>query len=78
MRAESGCNPSADNTGLNRDGSNDKGLMQVNSIHVRSGLISDSERLDPHKNIGAAYKIYLGQGWRAWSAYNNGGYKKYL
>lgn len=78
MKAESGCNPSADNTGLNYDGSNDKGLMQINSIHVASGLIGDAERLDPVKNIRAAYSIYLGSGWSAWSAYNNGAYLKHM
>ena len=76
MRAESGCSPLADNTGLNRDGSNDKGLFQVNSIHHR--LISDHDRLIPEKNIAVAYQIYKGSGWKAWSAYNNKAYLKYL
>lgn len=76
MQAESGCNPRADNTGLNRDGSNDKGLMQINSIH--RDLVGDTERFDPAANIRAAWHIYHGSGWRAWSAYNSGAYKKYL
>lgn len=78
MKAESHCNPSADNSGLNGDGSNDKGLMQINSIHVTSGLIGDKARLDPELNIRAAYAIYQGNGWSAWAAYNNGSYKQYL
>lgn len=84
MRAESQCDPNADNTGLNRDGTNDKGLMQVNSIHVDSGLISDAARLDPAQNLRAAYAIYQGavdnsgDGWSAWSAYNNGSYMQYF
>jgi hypothetical protein len=78
MRAESGCRSDADNTGLNTDGSNDKGLFQVNSVHVSSGLISDSDRLDPASNVRAAYGIYAGSGWAAWSAFNNGSYAQYL
>ena len=74
MRAESGCNPRSDNTGLNRDGSNDKGLFQINSIHG----FSDAERLDPIRNIEIAFKIWQSQGYRAWSAYNNGSYLKFI
>lgn len=78
MQAESGCNPESDNTGLNSDGTNDKGLFQINSIHIKSGLIADKQRKDPVKNIKAAYAIYRGSGWMAWSAYNNGSYTKFL
>ena len=81
--AESGGNHLADNTGLNRDGSNDKGLMQINSIHTPQ-LISDSDRFDPEKNVAAAYAIYQGaakrngNGWTAWSSYNSGKYQRFL
>lgn len=78
MQAESGCNPNADNSGLNSDGTNDKGLMQINSIHVTSGLISDTARFDPEANVKAAYAIYRGSGWSAWSSYNAGKHIKYL
>lgn len=74
MRAESGCNPRSDNTGLNRDGSNDKGLFQINSIHG----FSDAERLDPIQNIKIAFRIWQSQGYRAWSAYSNGSYLKFM
>lgn len=77
MRAESSCRPDAFN-GANRNGSNDAGLFQVNSIHVRSGLISDHERFDPTANVKAAYAIYEGSGWKAWVAYSTGAYKKWL
>lgn len=77
MQAESGCNPSAHNP-ANFDGSNDSGLFQINSIHVASGLISEEARRDPVQNIKAAYDIYQGGGWSAWSAYNNGAYRKFL
>lgn len=76
-KAESGNNPSAYN-GSNSNGSNDAGLMQVNSIHVDSGLISSEDRFNPEKNMAAAYAIYKGSGFRAWSAFNNGSYLKYL
>jgi len=75
--AESGGNPLAYNPS-NRNGSNDKGLMQINSIHVKSGLIGDDERFNPQKNLDAAYAIYKGSGFKAWSAYNNKSYVRYL
>lgn len=74
--AESGGNPKAFNPS-NSNGSNDAGLMQINSIHVNSGLIGDQERFDPQKNLDAAYAIYKGSGYKAWSAYNNGAYLKW-
>ncbi len=76
MQAESSCISNRDNSGLNKNGSNDKGLMQINSIH--SDLISDLDRFDPEKNIQAGYEIYRGAGWKAWSAYNNGSYLKFM
>lgn len=75
--AESGGNAHADNIGLNSDGSNDKGLYQINSIHVASGLITDQDRFDPVKNVDAAYTIYKGSGWRAWSTFSNGRYLRW-
>lgn len=72
------CNRYADNTGMNSDGTNDKGLFQINSIHVSSGLITDVQRFDPSANVKAAFAIYEGRGWSAWSAYNNGNYLKYF
>lgn len=76
MEAESHCDRNADNTGLNEDGTNDKGLMQINSIHA--DLITDLDRFVPVKNIQAGYEIYRGGGWGAWSTYNNGSYLDYL
>lgn len=74
--AESGGNPHA--YGVNTNGTNDAGLMQINSIHVESGLIGDQERFDPTANVRAAWAIYQRAGWSAWSSYNNGHYEKYL
>jgi len=75
--AESRGNPLAYNK-ANKNGSNDAGLMQINSIHVNSGLISSEDRFIPEKNLAAAYAIYKGSGFKAWSAYNNKSYLKYL
>ena len=62
----------------NSNGTNDAGLMQINSIHVKSGLISDQDRFDANKNLAAAYRIYKGSGFKAWSSYNSGVYTKFL
>ena len=59
--AESGGNYEA--YGENDNGTNDAGLMQINSIH--SDLISLDDRFNPELNMEAAYKIYLGSGWKA-------------
>jgi soluble lytic murein transglycosylase-like protein len=74
MRAESGCNPNA--YGTNTNGSSDSGLMQVNSCHF--DLISDADRTIPELNIKAAYQIYKGSGWSAWSVYNSGKYQQFM
>jgi len=75
--AESGGNHMSYNPS-NSNGSNDAGLMQINSIHVNSGLIGSEDRFDPIKNLAAAYAIYKGSGFKAWSAYNNGAYERFL
>jgi soluble lytic murein transglycosylase-like protein len=75
--AESHGNPQAFNPS-NYDGSNDAGLMQINSIHVQSGLIGDQERFNPEANMRAAYAIYRGSGFTAWSSFNSGVYLKYV
>lgn len=76
MRAESGCNPTATNK-ANRNGSVDRGLFQVNSVHkAKVGNLDDL--YDPATNIRIAYRVYLGSGWKAWSVYNSGAYKRFL
>jgi hypothetical protein len=73
--AESHGNPQAYN-GNNSNGTNDAGLMQINSIHT--DLISLQDRFDPIKNMATAYKIYQHAGWTAWSTYNNLSYQRYI
>ena len=70
--AESGMNAKAINH--NRNGSVDCGLFQVNSIHG----VSCQDLFDVDTNLKVAKKIYDKQGLQAWSAYNNGSYKKFL
>lgn len=69
--AESGGNPDAKN--VNSNGSIDRGLWQINSIH---GKLST---FDPMGNARAAVKISSGgRNWRPWVAYTNGAYKRFL
>lgn len=77
--AESGGKAHIDNAGLNRDGSVDYGLMQINSIHADM-VGGDLEKLrDPATNIKIAYSLSRGgTNWTPWSAYNSGKYLKYL
>ena len=74
MYAESNCRANLDNTGLNKDGSVDYGLFQINSIHG----YDKNDLMDPAFNIDVAYKIYKSQGLRAWSVYNSGKYLNYI
>ena len=74
--AESHGNPNA--TGTNKDGSTDRGLMQVNSIHADMVAGQIDKLYDPKTNLDIAYKLYQARGWQPWSAYNNGKYLSYL
>lgn len=61
IACESGWNPSAVNRS-NRDGTDDMGAWQVNSVH---GL-SDSCRLDFRCSTDFAYKLFKRSGWQPW------------
>jgi soluble lytic murein transglycosylase-like protein len=75
--AESGGNPEA--TGYNSNGTADRGLMQVNSIHADLVGGNVTALYDPATNIKIAYSLsHEGTNWTAWSAYNNGSYRKFL
>jgi hypothetical protein len=63
----------ANATNRNTDGSIDRGLWEINSIH---GPLSV---LDPRRNAESAYKISSGgRNWNPWVTYQNGAYKQYL
>lgn len=64
--AESGCNPSAvgDDRVIGGVYAPSCGLMQVRTLSSRPPC---NELKDPATNIAWAYRIYQGQGYRAWS-----------
>lgn len=70
-QAESSLDPNAFNQ--NRNGSVDRGLWQINSIH---GALST---FDPLGNARAAYSISSGgSDWSPWVAYTTGAHRQYL
>jgi len=58
--SESRLNPNAYNQ--NRNGTEDRGVAQVNSIH----RLTPAEAHNFRKNINKAYEIYQKRGWAAW------------
>lgn len=70
--AESGGNPSAYHVDAN--GSVDRGLWQINSVHG----YSPSSSFNPQDNAKQAVAVWKSSGYGAWSTYNSGAYKQYL
>jgi hypothetical protein len=72
--AESGGRANATNS--NTNGSTDRGLWQINSVHSQF----DAQRLltDPLYNAQAAVAIEKSQGLGAWTTYTSGAYKSFL
>jgi lysozyme-like protein len=69
--AESGGDPNAINH--NTNGSIDRGLWQINSVHGAQST------LDPAANAQAAVAISQGgKNWQPWTTYITGAYKKFL
>ena len=62
-KCESGLKPDA--LGVNTNGTVDRGIFQINSIH--KGL-SNTDAFDFEKNIHFAYRLYLTQGLGPWSS----------
>lgn len=77
VQAESSCNPHEASV-PNYDGSVDRGLFQVNSIHADMVGGDLTSLYNPEVNVQIAYRIYSGNGWHAWSTYNSGKYARYL
>lgn len=50
------------------------GVLQVGCLHYRNG----EDRNDLKTNIAVAHRVYLQQGYSAWTQYNNGEYRKFL
>jgi len=51
------------------------GLMQIRSLQGRPTCL---QLQNPQVNMDYAYNMWKGQGFKPWSTYNNGQYKKFL
>lgn len=69
--AESGRRPAAVNVS-NGDGSTDRGLFQMNSIH------GGCSTFDLAENVRCAVQLQRSGGWNHWVAFKSGAYRKYL
>lgn len=76
--AESSWNPAAVND-KNRNGSIDRGLFQINSVHQGNSWYPTNP-FDPLQSAKAAYAIWQGAGqtFRDWTVYTSGAYKKFI
>lgn len=63
----------ADATHTNPDGSIDRGLWQINN--KAHPTVSDKVAFDPWESTAYARKLYEKNGFKSWSAYNNGAYE---
>lgn len=77
IKAESNGSPSAINK-FNSNGTVDRGLWQINSIHEHM-LQPGDDWFDPAVSTRLARRIYSDSGnWVPWSTYNNGMYQSYM
>lgn len=65
---ESSFSATAEN--VNRDGSIDVGLLQINERNWRECHVSKTELSDPYNNARCAYQIWRHQGYNAWGCFN--------
>lgn len=72
MQAESSCRPDA------LSPTADRGLMQINSVHIAKVNGDLNALYDPATNIRIGYSVYLSQGWKAWTVFNTGRYLAFL
>lgn len=68
-RAESNMNEEAIN--INKNGTIDMGIFQINSVHWKKEGCNPKSLLDARKNVNCAYKIFQGSGWEAWATFKN-------
>lgn len=59
-------------TNVNKDGSIDRGIFMINSVH--DSQISPEDAFNCFKNIDFAYNLYKRSGWSPWVAYTTGRY----
>lgn len=50
------------------------GVLQVGCLHYNEG----ENRDDLKTNVAVAHRVWLKQGYKAWSCFNNGTYKQFL
>jgi len=63
---------------VNRNGTRDWGVFQINEIHFNKDFTLEDAK-DCRKNIEKAFQIFKSWGsWKPWSAFNNGSFKKFL
>lgn len=67
-----------DNRGLNRNGSIDVGLAQINWNPKNNSPYSIEQLQDCKFNLDIALKKYEARGFQPWYAYTKGSYKKFL
>lgn len=63
-------NFSAFASNLNRNGTIDTGLFQINDIWLKTCNVTREDLLDPEENTRCAYTVFKKQGLKAWMAYN--------
>jgi hypothetical protein len=73
--AEAESSGSVGATNFNTNGSEDRGLWQINTVN---GYNTHQLLTNPTYNARAAYNIYRQQGLRAWVTYNTGAYRQYM
>lgn len=73
--AESGGNETAVSR-PNTNGTVDTGAWQINSVH--RSILASGNPLVLTDNARMAYTVYKNQGFKAWSAYRSGTYKKFI
>ena len=62
-----------DRVHVNKDGSKDIGVFQLNTVHSAKGDLYDCT-----ENIKIAKQIFDRQSWNPWVVYQTGAYKKFL
>jgi hypothetical protein len=60
----------------NTNGTTDFGAWQINSSHA--AVLNSGDRFSLADNARMARQVYVAQGFKAWSTYNNGAYKQHL
>jgi len=76
-RCESRFKPAAHNTKLNKDGTTDGGIFQLNSVHDEELALLGLDKFDPEDNIKFTRLLYDRSGLRPWES-SRGCWGKYI